>query len=156
MNQKANLLFGLILVTVSAALVGFYFIQEGAPAHRMNLRYDQIRLQHLTEMVGHVHMLNGRAQAGDASGSSADLESMLKSLEQKSFRDPETNERYEVSQISDTEYEICITFSRSYREIYWYDGDPPKEKLKFEPGRNCFTFESDENIGWGLFEYRRY
>lgn len=154
MNNKSNLLFGVLLACASIALVAIYFFIEGSPNKKMQLRMDQQRLQHLTEMVGHVHKLHGRTVSGTALEDESDLESMLESLERRAFRDPETDEKYEIHQISETEYEICMAFSLSYRDIDWSNGNEPDEKLKFEPGRNCFRFRRNENLGWGLFRYR--
>jgi hypothetical protein len=134
MNVQRIAVIGSVGVAAAAVVAGLLTI--GSPAEQRLLRFDERRVNDLTQLAGRAEFQ--WTQEKKLATSAAELvDQYLTRLP----RDPATREPYEYRTTGPRAFEVCAAFERPSRpELagdFWFH----------EAGRHCFAFEMTETRG---------
>lgn len=133
-------------LVVAGLVLGFY--QLGGRPRQRDLRADQVRVDHLREIVVEVRN-EWSARAGDAERKlPATLADMSVRLGDRSIQDPITGAPYEYMPQSGSQYELCAVFAAESSAQQPAPGSP----WKHPQGRHCFSFDAASD-SQELFRY---
>ena len=125
---------------VAAGIVGFLLL--GSPMEQRLLSLDKERVEDLRQIARQLWNETGNGNGNE----SKPLPDALPKAEERqdTYRDPKTDEPYEYRRLSDTEYELCATFSRDSetREANSYRNNP---QWKHPAGLHCYEFDTTNN-----------
>lgn len=146
-NLKTNLMlvFATVL-TVLALLYGFSTIPS--PAKQRDLKLDHKRVTDLGELQYSIDEYYRTNYILPASLNEVKPTSYSYLSKELSKTDPETNQPYEYSKISDKKYQLCATFTTdSESDMDEYDSEnysysSYKNKFKHPEGRYCFELDT--------------
>lgn len=138
---------GTVATVLVVALVVAGLFAVGSPSTARQLRADEQRRQHLSDL--HFELANYAAQNDEIPESLEDLN--LLNLYGPSYdprRDPRTGEFFDYTKLSDTKYEICAQFETSSEDA---EGYAMYGQFSHDRGRNCYELDATEDLLGGKF-----
>ena len=128
---SGRVILGAILAAAALAVIGTAFIYVGSPGEARQRRFDDRRVEDLTEIstsLDRYWTTNTRLPASVEEAAQGGAASVP--------RDPESGEPYAYRALDDRRYELCATFAR-------YSDEPPAlNEPQFRAhaaGRQCFV-----------------
>jgi hypothetical protein len=134
MSVQRVAVIGSVAVVAAAVVAGLLII--GSPAEQRLLRFDERRVNDLTQLAGRAE-LQWTQERRLATSAAELVDQYLTRLP----TDPATREPYEYRTTGPRAFEVCAVFARPSRpELagdFWFH----------EAGRHCFAFEMTERNG---------